>query len=244
MKQFITVLFVFLFLTQSVWAKDEKMHFHVKYGFIKGGEVDMYIKDTVFNGKPAIYYKIDGRTTGVTNAIYGVREIYETIVDAESLLPQKAIRDVKEGNYTRYNETLFYHDIDSLHSQRKGWREMPHNLVDIISGFFYFLNKNPFDDIHAGDAVPYSVYHADKILDISIKFLREEIIKTDIGKSNSYVLSPQFSAGKMFSRSDAIKVYISKEKKIPVYLELETVFGSLKAKMKSYTIDGVEQKTK
>lgn len=243
MKQFTAIFFIFLLFSQTVWAKNEKMHFHVKYGFIKGGEVDMYIKDTVFNGGPAIYYQIAGRTTGVTNAIYGVREVYETIVDAKTLLPLKAVRDVKEGNYTRYNETLFYHDVDSLESLRKGRREMPHGLVDIISGFFYFVNKNPFNDIQSGDAVPYSVYHADKILDISIKFLREEVIKTDIGKTNCYVLSPQFSAGKMFSRSDAIKVYISKEEKVPVYLELETVFGSLKAKMKSYTIDGVEQKT-
>lgn len=233
---------MFIFSVQSAWAKEERIKFHVKFGFIKGGEVEMVVSDTIFEGKPAIQYLIDGRTTGITNAIYGVRDIYETTVDAETYLPLKAIRNIKEGNYRRYNETFFYHDIDSLHSQRKGWSEMPQNLVDIISGFFYFVNNNPFTHLQAGDAVNYSVYHADKITPVTIKYLREEVIKTDIGKINCLVLAPIIETGDMFSRSDAIKIYISKETKSMMYIELETTFGSLKAVMKSYIIDGVEQK--
>lgn len=236
------ILFTVLAINSSL-AKEERMKFNVKFGFVKGGEAILIIKDTVFNGIPAIYYSINGTTTGLTNMIYGVHDIYETTVDAETHLPLLAIRKIKEGNYRHYNETLFYHDIDSLHSQRKGWSEMPDNLIDIISGFFYFVNKNPFTDLQGGDAVSYSIYHADEILDISIKFLREELIKTDIGPTNCYVLAPHFAGGKMFNRSDGINIYISKEKKIPVFIELETVFGSLKAVMKSYIIDGVEQKT-
>ncbi len=184
------------------------------------------------------WFLIAGKTTGITNAIYGVHDIYETTVDADTYLPLKAIRNIKEGSYRHYNETFFYNDIDSLHSQRTGWSEMPHNLVDIVSGFFYFVNNNPFANLQAGDAVNYSIYHDDKIMSVSIKFLREEVIKTDIGKINCLVLAPIIETGKMFSSSDAIRIYISKEKKSLVYIELETTFGSLKAVMKSYIIDG------
>lgn len=242
MKQTLVIFILLLTLSQPALAKEERIKFHVKFGFIKGGEVVMVVKDTTFNNQPAIHYTIDGRTTGITNVIYGVRDIYETTVDAETYLPLKAIRNIKEGNYKRYNETLFHHDIDSLHSQRKGWSEMPNNLVDIISGFFYFINKNPFTHLQAGDAVKYSIYHADKIMDVNIQYLREEKIKTDIGKINCLVLSPLIEKGKMFNRSDGIKVYISKENKSLVYIELETTFGSLKAVTKQYSIDGVEQK--
>jgi hypothetical protein len=190
MKQIIALFFVILLFAQSIWAKEERIKFHVKFGFLKGGEVEMVVNDTIFNGKPAIQYLIDGRTTGITNAIYGVHDIYETTVDAQSYLPLKAIRNIKEGNYRRYNETFFYHDIDSLYSLRKGGREMPHNLVDIISGFFFFINNNPFTHLQAGDAVNYSVYHADEIMPVSIKFLREEVIKTGIGDINCLVLAP------------------------------------------------------
>lgn len=241
MKQFTSIILLLFLISQSVQAEETRIKFHVKYGFIKGGEVEMVVVDTIFNNKPAIHYKVDGRTTGITNAIYGVREIYETTVDAETCLPVKAIRNIKEGNYRRYNETLFNHDVDSLCSQRKGCREMPTDLVDIISGFFYFVNKNPFDRLQEGDAVNYQVYHADKIMPVAIKYLREEVIKTEIGKINCLVLAPIIEKGKMFNRSDAIKIYISKADKSLVYVELETTFGSLKGVMKSYKIDGVEQ---
>jgi hypothetical protein len=244
MKHLLTIFLVLLIFSQSALAKEERIKFHVKFGFIKGGVVVMVVKDTVFNDRAAIHYSIDGRTTGITNAIYRVHDIYETTVDAETYLPLKAIRSIKEGSYKRYNETLFYHNIDSLHSQRKGWSEMPNNLVDIISGFFYFINRNPFSNLQAGDAVAYSIYHADKIMDVKIKYLREETIKTDIGKINCLVLSPLIDKGKMFNRSDGIKIYISKENKSLVYIVLETTFGSLKAVTKHYSIDGVEQSIK
>lgn len=234
------ILLILTFNTSS--AKEHEIKFHVKYGFIKGGEVVMYVNDTVFNDRPAIHYKIDGRTTGITNALYGVHDIYETTVDAETYLPVKVIRNISEGNYRHYNETFLYHDVDSLHSQRKGWSEMPHNLLDAISGFFYFVNKNPFTNLQAGDAVKYPIYHADKIMDVSIKYLREEMLKTDIGNINCLVLAPIIPTGKMFNRSDAIKIYISKESKQLMFVKVETTFGSLKGVLKSYKLDGVEQK--
>lgn len=244
MKQILVLFLVLYIFSPSASAKEERIKFHVKFGFIKGGEIVMIIKDTVFNNKPAVHYSIDGRTTGITNVIYGVHDLYETTVDAETYLPLKAIRDIKEGSYKRYNETFFYHDIDSLHSQRKGWSEMPNNLVDIISGLFHFINRNPFTNLQAGDAVKYSIYHADKIMDVSIKYLREETIKTDIGKINCMVLSPLIEKGKMFNRSDGIKIYISKEKNTLVYIVLQTTFGSLKAEAKYYSIDGIKQNIK
>jgi hypothetical protein len=244
MKQILAIFLVLLTLAQSTLAKEERIKFHVKFGFIKGGEVVMVVKDTLFNNRPARHYRVEGRTTGITNAIYGVLDIYETTVDAETYLPLKATLSIKEGSHERYNETLFHHDIDSLHSQRKGWSEMPNNLVDIISGFFYFINRNPFTNLQAGDAVAYSIYHDDEIMDVSIKYLREERIKTDIGKINCLVLSPIIEKGKIFNRSDGIKVYISKENKSLVYIELDTTFGTLKAVTKHYSIDGVEQNIK
>lgn len=244
MKRVIIIAIFLISVVGSLKAEEHEIKFHIKYGFIKGGEAVMFINDTIFNGRPATHYKIDGRTTGITNALYGVHDIYETTVDKETGLPVKAIRSISEGSYKRYNETLFYHDIDSLHSKRKGWREMPNNMVDIISGFFYFINKNPFTNLQAGDAVNYSVYHADKIMDVTIKYLREEVITTSIGKVNCFVLAPLIEKGKMFNRSDGIRIYISKETKELMYVELETTFGSLKGILKSYKIDGVEQNTK
>uniref|UniRef100_UPI0032179188 DUF3108 domain-containing protein n=1 Tax=uncultured Draconibacterium sp. TaxID=1573823 RepID=UPI0032179188 len=243
MNRFLVILLIILFGTNKVFATKEHIRFNLKFGFIKGGEAEMTITDTTFNGKPAIHYHVLGKTTGLANKLYGVYDIYETTVDAETHLPLKTIRSVKEGSYRRYNETLFYHDIDSINSQRSGWRKVPENLVDIISVFFYFLHKNPFEDLAPGDGVVYPTINADKISDVSITYFRDEKINTDIGKVDCHVLTPTVRKGRVLERSDGIRFYLSKEKKIPVFIEFQMRVGSLKAVIKSYTIDGVKQST-
>lgn len=239
----ISILFILL-LSLSVSAKKEVIRFNLKLGFIKGGEAEMTIIDTTFNGKPAIQYKIVGRTTGLANTLYAVNDVYETTVDADTHLPLKAIRNIKEKKYRWYNETLFYHSIDSLNSQRTGWRKMPENTVDIISSFFYFVKTNNIDEMEMNNVVQLASFHADKIDTVSIKFGGINRIKTDLGKVNTYVLAPVVDKGKLLKRSDGLKFFISQEKKVPVMLEFEMKVGSLRAVLKSYKIDGVEQVTK
>ncbi len=243
MKQLAIILFLTSFAIQSTPAKEIRIKLNLKFGFVKGGEAEMVITDTVFNGEPAIQYYVMGKTTGLANKLYGVYDIYETTVDANTHLPLKTIRNVKEGSYRRYNETLFYHDIDSINSQRSGWREVPDNLVDLISVFFYFIHKNPFTELNPGDAVTYPTINADKISDVSIKYLREENLSTEVGNIDCYVLTPTVEKGRVLKRSDGVKFYLSKKNKIPVYIEFEMRVGALKGVLTSYTIDGVSQKT-
>jgi hypothetical protein len=229
---------------QQAFAQKESIEFNLKFSFIKGGEADLIISDTIFNGKKSKHYFLKGKTTGLANTLFKVNDVYETIADAETTLPLKAIRNIKEKKYRWYNETLFYHDIDSLNSQRSGWREMPENTVDIISVFFYFINHHLFEEIEVGHTVTLPTFHADKINDITVRYLGEEKIKTDLGETDCFVLAPVVDKGKLLNRSDGLKFFISKENKMPVLLEFDMKVGALKAVLKSYKIDGVEQATK
>jgi len=244
MSKIILSFLLISILSFSVSAKKEVILFNLKLGIIKGGEAEVTIVDTVFNGQPAIQYKIVGRTTGLANTLYAVNDVYETIVDADSYYPLKAIRNIKEKKYRWYNETLFYHQIDSLNSQRTGWREMPKNTVDMISSFFYFVHINNMDRMEADSVIEMCVFHADKIETVYTKYLGEEIIKTDLGKVNTYVLAPVVRKGKLLKRSDGLRFHISKEKKVPVLLDFDMKVGSLRAVLKSYKIDDIEQVTK
>lgn len=243
MKLIWSILLCFFALTFSAKASEIQVKFHFKFGFVKGGEGLMTIKDTTYNDKAAICYHVVGKTTGLAQKLYNVYDVYETIVDAETYLPLKAIRDVQEGSYERYNETFFYHDKDSLYSERTGWKLMPENTVDILSVFFYFINKNPFEDMQPGDAVIYPTYSAEKIRDISIKYLRDEKLKTKLGRFDTHVLKPTVKS-KILNKSDGIKCHLAKETKVPIYAELDLTVGALKAVLRSYTIDGVEQSIK
>lgn len=231
-------------ISPSVIAKKESIRFNLKFGFVKGGEALMTITDTLFNGKAAIHYHVIGRTTGLTDKLFAVNDVYETTVDAETHLPLKAIRNIKEKKYRYFNETLFFHDIDSLNSQKSGWREMPDNMVDLISSFFYFVNQNSIEEMNINDKVSLASFHADNIDTVSIKYLGVQKTKTDLGKIDTYVLAPSVDKGRVLKRADGLKFFISQKQKIPVFLEFDMRVGALRAVLKSYKIDGIEQVTK
>ncbi len=242
-KQILIFLFILIGLNTAS-AKKERLLFDLKFSFAKGGEAVLTITDTVFNGKPAIQYTMVGRTTGISDMLFGINDEYQTIVNAETYLPLKSIRNIKENKYRWYNETLYYHDVDSIYSQKSGWKAVPHNLVDIISVFFYFIHEHLDDDIGQGTAITLPTFHADKISDVTIKFMGEKRVQTQLGKINTLILAPIVDKGKLLKRSDGLEFYISKDTKLPVLIEFEIKLGTLKAELKSYKIDGVEQITK
>jgi len=233
-------ILVFGILMQAA-AKKERIFFNLKFGFIKGGEAELVITDTIFNNKNAISYYLIGRTTGIANALYGVNDIYETTVDAETHLPLKSIRNIKEGRYRWYNETLYYHGIDSIYSQKSGWRLIPDNLVDIISVFFYFINNHLINDLDQGEKLILPTFHADKISDISITYEGEKKVETGLGEIDCYVLAPSVDKGKLLKRSDGLKFFVSKETNLPVLLEFDMRVGALRAIIERYKITGERQ---
>lgn len=244
MNKYTIVLLALLLTSQVVLAKKQKILFDLKFGFVKGGEAEMIVTDTVFNGIPAIHYYLVGRTTGLSDKLFAVNDVYESMVDAKTRLPLKFVRNIKEKKHRWYNETLFYHDVDSIYSQRSGWRSVPPNLVDLISSFFYFANMHLMDDLETGHKVTLATFHADKISDVTIKYLGESKTETDLGVIDTYVLAPVVDKGKLLKRSDGLQFYISKEKKMPVLLNFDMKVGALRAVLRSYTIDGKEQSVK
>lgn len=244
MKKAISIAALVLIFILPAEARKEKIFFNLKFGFIKGGEAELIITDTIFNNKKALHYYLVGRTTGLTDKLFGVNDIYETIVDAETRLPLKSIRNIKEGKYRWYNETLYFHENDSIYSQKSGGRKVPDNLVDIVSVFFYFIHNHLIDNLQPGSSVTLPTFHADKIDDVTVKYLGDEKIETNLGKFDCYVLVPTVDKGKVLKRSDGLKFFISKKSNMPVMLEFDMRVGALRAELESYQIDGKAQATR
>lgn len=242
MKKSGFIIILFLFISFSSKGRDETILFNLKFGFIKGGEARLVVSDIIFDNKEAIHYYFSGKTTGLTDKLYGVNDVYETTVDAKTRLPLKSIRNIKEGKYRWYNETLYYHENDSIYSLKSGGRKVPENLVDIISVSFYFIHHHLLDDMQPNSVITMPTFHADKIDNVSVKYLGDEVIETGLGKIDCFVLTPTVDKGKLLKRSDGLRFYISKKSKLPVLLEFDMRLGSLRAELESYIVDGKVQK--
>ena len=243
MKNFFPILCIFLLIAGHVYAQPvERMEYNLHYGFIRGGKAILEIKDTVYNGRAAIYLRMEGNTVGLADKLFEVHDTYESIVNPETFLPYKAVRNVKEGKYRYYNEVTFFQAKDSIYSRKTGGEKVPHNMVDILSAFFYLRQHAFLDRLDEGQEFTIPVFHAGKYFMMTATFLGTDKIKSDMGNKRCYVLSPRVSKGKLLKRSDGLEIYITKDKqRIPLLLKFDMRIGSLKADLHSYELNGVEQ---
>ncbi len=239
-----SVMLVLLGSSQVLNAKNKAvLTYNLKYGIIKGGEAKMIITDTVYNGKKAIHYFMEGRTTGVTDRLFRVHNIYESIVDAQTYLPYKAIRNAKEGNYRYYNEVYFFHRNDSIYSEKSGGIKVPPKLLDFLSVFFYFVNQDFIGKTPRGRYIELPVINGHDISIMKIKHDGIQTINTDLGDVASYILMPEVDKGRVLKSSDGLLFYISQNDKVPILFDLDLRLGSLRAVLSSYTINGKEIKS-
>jgi hypothetical protein len=241
-----TILLVLLssLIPEELNAKNKaELTYNLKYGIIKGGEAKMIITDTIFNGNKAIHYYMEGRTTGITDKLFRVHNIYESIVDARTSLPYKAIRNVREGNYKYFNEVFFFHSNDSIYSQRTGGKKVPNKLTDILSVFFYFVKQDFINSVTKGKHLELPVINGHDISTIKIKHDGIQTINTNLGKVSAYILLPEIDKGKVLKSSDGLLFYISEKDKVPVLFDLDLRLGSLRAELTSYILNGKEIKS-
>jgi hypothetical protein len=86
-------------------------------------------------------------TTGLADAIFRVKDIYESYFEAESGLPLFSIRNIQEGRYKKYNEVIFDHysrsDSAILISDLTGIHLTQPGIHDILSCFYFRNNHLP-----------------------------------------------------------------------------------------------------
>ena len=237
------IIIGFLFVCTLASAQPtEELNYNLRYSIFRGGKATLKSKDTIFNDQQAIHFHLEGNTVGLADKLFQVHDIYESIVNPQTYLPYKAIRNIKEGNYRYYNEAYFFNDQDSIYSHRSGGKKVPHDIVDFLTAFFYLRNNDYLNKLDVGEEFTIPVFHADDYFMMTAQYLGTETIKSELGRKECHVISPRVDKGKLLKRSNGLKFYITKDQaRIPLLLEFDMKIGALKCELYSYKRDGVEQ---
>jgi hypothetical protein len=212
--------------------------YSLKYGFIKGGEASLFVKDTILNGERVNHVIAKGMTVGLADAIYKVRDRYESFIHPETDLPVKSVRSIREGSYRYYNEVCFEHQhVDSalVKSQKSGDHWVPKNIQDILSAF-YFARKHKFnDDLKKGDMIEIMTYFSDEMFPLRIRYKGTEVIKTPMGKLECYLFVPVTEVGRAFKNEDDMQVWISRDKnRVPVRIRFKLRVGAFTCNLEQF----------
>lgn len=220
---------------RPAFAPGEDLTYTVRYGFIRGGEGRFTVRDTTIGGRRANHIVCGGRTTGVADLVFRVRDSYESYMDPETHLPIISKRNISEGRY-KYRDEVLYDRTSGTMEKSVASRgaapvcstdTMPAGLVDMV-GAFYHARSNIFDErLVPGDTIFYETFFSDEIFPLHIRYDGPETIKTIFGRKRCMKFTPVTEVGRAFKSKDDMHLWVTADSnRLPVKISFDMPVGS------------------
>lgn len=216
--------------TNKSFVIGEQLQYRVHYGLLEAGRTTISVEN---HTKDEYKFKAYGKSTGLFNLFFKVRDYYESIVIKECLCPLYFHRDVKEGNYTKIEHVHFNYKESEIQSTRDSIL-LSENSADILSSF-YQLREHKIDSLYIGYAIPVEIYLDDELINSNIHYLGTDTLKTKFGQISCQIWSPVLETGRVFKNKYGMKIWVSDDSnRIPLRLESEILIGSIKMDLIQY----------
>jgi len=219
----------------KAYLPGEKLTYSLKFGVIQAGKAEIYLQQATYQNEPVYYAKVTAQTVGLAEKLYSVKDIFESYFDMNSSLPHKAIRNVKEGNYTSYCELYFNHRDTSVFSSKTDslYKTLP-GILDILSSLYYLRSLDP-SYFRPGDIIQVVTFWDDEIYPFHLRYKGKEIIKTKYGKIRCHRFDPIVEPGRVFKSEDDMSAWFTDDPNfIPVRVRFELIVGSLRCDIDQY----------
>ncbi len=233
------VLFVFsedLFSKGIPFKSGEYTEYKIYFSSICVGNTTLEVNDVIaINGRKSYYIKGTGKTTPFFDWFFKVRDVYETYIDQQNILPIEFIRNVNEGGYLINQHYLFSH-LENIVTTRDSTYYISDNIQDMLSAFFYARTlsqevlKNSPDNIFE---IP--VFVDEEIYNIKVKYLGNELIETYWGLVDCMVFQPHMQQGRVFESEEEMKIWVTDDEN-RILVKAETVIwaGIIRAELNNY----------
>ncbi len=216
------------FSEDPVFLDGEVLTFRIHYGFITGGEVKITANKTYLNDKQVFHTVLAGKTTGLIDKIYKVYDIYESYFDPGTNLPDKAIRNIREGSYRYYDEVMFDQENMYVNSQRNGRVSVPKNTLDMAS-VMYYVRRLDLSGLKENDIISLDTYFGDELFPFYIVYKGKETISIGSGKYRCFKFVPIVEPGRIFEDNDDMTIWFTDDRnKIPVSIRFDILVGSFR----------------
>ncbi len=213
----------------NAFTYGEKLTYRVHYGPLDGGKAYFSIdaNPQLVNNRNTYYVKVNGKSAGLVDMMFKVKDEFESYIDQEALVPLKATKKIKEGKYTDSDFIIFDH-AGKTASGRRGKTDIVTNTQDIISAIYYARSLD-MTNAKPGDIFPVPFYLDGKTYELRFKFEKRENIKSELGTFKTIKVKPQLIEGRVFKDNEALTLWVTDDdNKIPVRVESDIFVGSIK----------------
>jgi len=225
----------------SPYQPGEKITYVIHYGVINGGIAKMELTSEMYGNREVLHSYFIAYTTGVADAVFKVRDVYESYFDPLTELPVKSVRNIREGRYRKYNVVLFDHfshpDSAVLTSDLTGKHITTKGIHDILSCFYYFRKNYLAKDypFKKGEAITINTWFTDEFYPIILRYVGIDDVKTRMGRIKCYKFNPVTEVGRLFKTNDDVSFWFSADKNcVPVKVRFDIFVGAFTAEISDY----------
>lgn len=223
-------------IQNNAFTYGEKLKYRIHYGPFDAGHCEFSVADepVEVNSRKSFHIKVTGRSAGMVDAMFKVRDEYESYVDEEAIIPWKCIKKVKEGGYTD-SDFILFDQKNGFATSKRGKVDIEEQTQDVVSAI-YFARTTDMSKAEIGDVFPVNFYMDAENYQLRFKFVKRENIKTSMGTYKALVIKPQLLKGRVFKDDEALTLWVTDdENKIPLMVESDIFVGSVKAEITGWS---------
>lgn len=220
----------------SAYKAGENLKYLMYYGWFDGGNASLVLHNDTINRKNVYHVRMHAKSIGLTDRLYHVNDIYESYFDMHSGLPEKAIRDIREGKYKYYNEVVYNQEENFVMSQKSGKVKVPPQSFDILSSFYYLRNLLLEKELTPDTIIKINSYFGDEVFPLILRYKGKETISTKLGTVRCIKFMPVTEVGRVFKTKDDMEIWFSDDQnRLPVRVRFSLFVGSLKCDLIEYS---------
>lgn len=216
----------------------EKISYTIYYNviglYVNAGNAQFTVTPTKWEGGSAYAFTALGNSNQRYDWIFKVRDKYESIVDAKTLLPYYFSRSINEGGFHQNQNLTFNQKSNEVLNDRGGTFKSADCTFDVISAIYAARNLD-FSNLQVNDKVYLNFFLDNELFPSYFKYLGKETIRTKFGKFKAIKIAPLLVKGTMFKGGEQMSIWVTDdENHIPIRIETPIIVGTIKVDMKSY----------
>lgn len=194
------------------------------------GVLEVKESDKNFNDREVYHIKAEGKSKGLFNMFYKVRDRFDSYVDKEFFAPHYFVRRTKEGGFIKDDEYDF-HQQENYVITRSDSLRIPFFTQDFISAIYFARTFNT-DTLEIGDIIPINFFLDDSVYNSAIIYDGKGIVDINLGKFHCLKFLPGMATGDVFSNKYPMELWVTDDKNhIPILAKSAVIVGNVKAEL-------------
>ena len=223
-------------LNNKAFKRGEELTYKLHYGFLDAAYVNLNITNekTKFKGRETFHVIGIGKTTGITDWIFKVRDRYETYIDEKSLVPWLFKRRVNEGGYIINQDYSFDRYKNKVITENRKEYYVSDNMQDMLSAY-YQARTLDLSNIKQNDVISLNCFIDDEVFPVKIKFEGLQMVEIKLGKFKCLKFTPIIQTGRIFKDENDLSLFISNdENHILIKAEADILFGTIEVELTEF----------